>query len=114
MANLRRASRPLVTHEKVIGDRIVFGAMMQADALGTSRLLLLPELDKVFPEGYWLGIPERSCGVVTSKSVSPDERDEVELIVSKCFRDGTIPMLPGLHERDMFELADEQPTGRPA
>jgi hypothetical protein len=112
MANLRRQSRPLATHEKTVGDRIVFGAMMHADGLGTSRLLLLPELDRVLPEGYWLAIPERSCGVVAPKSISPAEREEVLLMVSKCFQEGTIPMLPGLHESNMFEIADDQPADR--
>ena len=109
MANLRRESRPLATQERIVGDRIVFGAMMQADALGASRLLLLPELNRIFPGGYWLGIPDRSCGVVVPKSITSDERDEMLLMVSNCFRDATIPMLDGLHESSLFEFADDQP-----
>jgi hypothetical protein len=106
MANLRRESRPLTTHAKTVGDRTVFQAMMHADGLGTSRLLLLPELSEVFAEGYWLGIPERSCGVVVPKSISSDEYNEMLELVSHCFRDGTTPMLPGLFEPQLFELMD--------
>jgi hypothetical protein len=104
MTNLRRVSDPLATHSKTKGSRSLFHAMMHQDGLGTSRLLLLSELDSCLPQGYWLGIPERSCGVVVPKDITTQERDNALEIVQKCYQDGTTPMLPGLFEREMFEV----------
>lgn len=106
MANLRTVSRPLATHGKVVGGRTVFQVMMHADGLGTSRLLLSPELNEAFPEGYWLGIPERGCGIVVPKSVSPDDYDEALQLTSRCFQDGTTPMLPGLLEPNVLDVIE--------
>jgi uncharacterized protein YtpQ (UPF0354 family) len=106
MENLRRMSTSLSTHSKGDGDRYVFHAMMHPDGLGTSRLLLLGELDRALPQGYWLGIPERSCGVIVPKDVTAAEREDAIRIIGRCHQDGTTPMLPGLVEREMFELLD--------
>lgn len=104
MTNLRRLSDPLATHSKTEGSRSLFHAMMHQDGLGTSRLLLLSELDSALPQGYWLGIPERSCGFVVPKDVTASEHDNALEVVRKCYEDGITPMLPGLFERDMFEV----------
>ena|ERR1700733_2766606 len=109
MANLISASKPLTTHGKKAGERIIYQAMMHPDGLGTSRLLLLPALREAFPNGFSLGIPERSCGLVVPDEISPAERSEALEIVSGCFRDGTTPMLDGLHEPTMFEVVSAQP-----
>jgi hypothetical protein len=108
MANLRKQSEKHFTHARTDGERIVFQAMMHEDGLGTSRLLLLPGLKAPFPAGYWVAIPERSCGIVVPKGLPSSEHDEVSQMIAGCHRDGTIPMLPGLHEPDLFAVANEQ------
>jgi len=105
MANLRRQSSELFTHHRAEGGRTLLSVMMHPDGLGTSRLLLLPELHEACPEGFWIGIPERSCGVVVPRSVSAEERDDALELVDRCHGDGTTPMLSGLHEADDFEFA---------
>ncbi len=106
MANLRRETPELGTHIKMDGDRIVFQAMMHADALGSSRLLLLPEWDRIFPQGYLFGIPERSCGIVVPIDAGSKNLDEVRDLVRRCYEDTQQrPMLSGLYERKMFEIA---------
>jgi hypothetical protein len=110
MANLHKQSEKHFTHARTDGDRIVFQAMMHEDGLGTSRLLLLPGLNAPFATGYLVAIPERSCGFVVPKGLPPSEHDEVLQMITRCHRYGTIPMLPGLHEPDLFAVADEQPT----
>jgi hypothetical protein len=105
MANLRRPSSELFTHHRAKGGRTLLCVMVHADGLGTSRLLLLPELREAYSEGFWIGIPERSFGVVVPKSVSAEERDDALELINRCHGDGTTPMLRGLHEADGFELA---------
>ena len=106
MQNLRKQSERPATHAKVIEGRTLFQALMHPDGLGTSRLLLLPEFRAEFPQGFWLAIPERSCGILVPKSVTPEERQVAVDMVSKCFEDGTTPMLPGLFEATAFEFED--------
>jgi hypothetical protein len=104
MANLRRQSSELFTHHKAEGDRTLLCVMMHADGLGTSRLLLLPELRQAYSDGFWIGIPERSFGVIVPNSVSAAERNDALELVNRCHREGITPMLRGLHEADGFEV----------
>ena len=105
MHNLRAVGM-LTTHEKVEAGKVIFRAMMHSDGLGTSRLLLLPELAELYPEGYVAGIPERSCGVVTSKILVEGHRHEVLEMVNACYERGTTPMLPGFIEAEQFQVLD--------
>lgn len=106
MANLAKASEALTTHSKVEDDIVSFYAMMHADGLGTSRLLLLPAFDQLLPQGYWLGIPERSCGILVPKDVSMEARNDAVGVIQSCYEKGASPMLVGLFEREMFEVTD--------
>jgi len=105
MQNLRRAGT-LTTHEKIVDGEVIFRAMMHKDGLGTSRLLLLPELAHLFPNGYVCGIPERSCGVVAPRNLPNDSYTQVLQMVNGCFEEGTTPMLSGMLESDQFEVVD--------
>ena len=105
MQNLRKAGA-LTTHEKVVEGQVIFRAMMHADGLGTSRLLLLPELARLFPGGYLCGIPERSCGVVVPRNLPNDSHSQVLQMVNGCYEEGTTPMLSGIFESDQFEVVD--------
>ena len=106
MENLRKASEQLLTHGRESDDGLVLGAMMHPDGLGTSRLLLLSQIELAFPAGALLGIPERSCGFVVSTKLSPAEMKEALDMVSSYYRDGTTPMLDGLHEPRLFAIVD--------
>jgi len=107
MANLRRASTPLTTHGKDAGGRPIYRAMMQADGLGSSRLLLLPELTAAFPSGFSIAVPDRSCAFVVPNGISPEARDEVLALVATCFREATTPMVDGVFGAEMVEVVGD-------
>jgi hypothetical protein len=75
-------------------------AFMYEDGLGSSRLLLRQGLENMFPGGYNVALPERSCGFAFSADVSPDEARTVQGIVDRCYRHGTYPLLPGSYQAE--------------
>jgi hypothetical protein len=70
-------------------------AFMYEDGLGTSRLLLRQNLEQMFPKGYRVALPERTCGFAFSADVSMAEAHTIQGIVDRCYRHGTYPLLPG-------------------
>jgi hypothetical protein len=70
-------------------------AFMYEDGFGTSRLLLRDGLERMFPEGYGVALPERSCGFAFSVNLSAEETGNVMDTVDDCFRDGAYPLVPG-------------------
>jgi hypothetical protein len=70
-------------------------AFMYEDGLGTSRLLLRDGLETMFPAGYRVALPERSCGFAFSADVTGEEARSVMGVVEQCHRHGTYPLLPG-------------------
>jgi len=104
VSSMRNADRGAVyTHEKrtARGD-LAWVAMMHEDGLGSSRLLCRAELADVFPEGYWIALPDRSCGIAISRSLRGEALDEVRAMVSSMHRNATVPMLPDLRDPDML------------
>jgi hypothetical protein len=98
------------THEFRGEDGALFAvAMMHPDGLGPSRLLLRESLERLFPEGYVVALPEMSCGLVLSTRAADAERSKILGIVTDCFENGTRPLVPGLHEASKIEL---RPEGR--
>ena len=95
MANMREADAGRTwTHEQADErDRLVWVAMMQDDGLGSSRLLCREELESVFPMGYEVALPDRSCGMALSNSATAVQRSEFLAMVQRCFEGATIPML---------------------
>ena len=93
LENLRRLDGA-ITHEKrnANGD-LVFVAMMHEDGLGSSRVLLHAELVEVFPEGYRLGIPDRSMAIAFPAGLNGRDLEEVKALIERCYRDATTPML---------------------
>ena len=67
--------------------------MMQPDGLGSSRVLMSDELQKLFPEGYSVAIPERSVGMTLSAGASHEYRASFIDVVRNCQQDGITPML---------------------
>jgi hypothetical protein len=74
--------------------------MMHDDGIGPSRLLLNGYISKIFPEGYWVAVPERSVGIVLRHSAYREERVKIENVVLKCFNDGTVPVSPDFFDAD--------------
>ena len=104
--NIRRQSNQGVwTHEFRGEDGALFAvAMMHSDGLGPSRLLLRESLERLFPEGYVVALPEMSCGVALSAQAADADRSKIVDLVTTCFRDGTRPLVPGIHEPSGLEM----------
>jgi hypothetical protein len=49
----------------------------------------------MFPKGYHVAVPERSCGFAFSADVSPAEAATIQNIVDRCHRNGSYPLMPG-------------------
>jgi hypothetical protein len=107
MENLQRSAEvQLFTHEKEINDELLYVITMQRDGLGSSRLLLLDKWASVFPNGFYLGLPERSCAIVVSSRITPKDRRNVVKYVDSCFRYGNTTMLPSLHSPKLFTFEE--------
>ncbi|HZD13416.1 MAG TPA: hypothetical protein VE177_07860 [Candidatus Binatus sp.] len=96
--NMRRdTGENPATHEKRDqSGNLQWVAMMQADGLGSSRVLMAEELNRLFPDGYLLAIPERSVGMAVSVNATAEHRDSFMSVVRKCQRDGITEMLDKL------------------
>ena len=86
---------------------IKFLAFLHTDGIGSSRILLDNELSKAFPDGYYVALPDRSCGLVTPKSLDNKHLEEVKKLVTDMCKDATIPMSPELHLTENFLLPKE-------
>ena len=107
MDNLERFSENNVTtHHFSRTDGTVYSVvMMHDDGVGPSRLLLNGSIEQIFPEGYYVAIPERSVGIVLSRNVTDDERLKIDELVEKCFKDGTAPVSPLMFDPDELAVA---------
>lgn len=77
------------------GGQVYAIAFMYEDGLGTSRLLLRDELGRMFPRGYRVALPERSCGFAFAADLTDEEAPSVMATVNSCFRQGTCPLVAG-------------------
>jgi hypothetical protein len=104
LGNLRARSRGEVwTHEFRREDGTPFGvAMMHADGVGPSRLLLHEALQELFPEEYLIALPEMSCGLALSRKATGAESSQLRELADTCFRNGTRPLVRGFHEVHRF------------
>lgn len=66
--------------------------MLHDDAFGPSRLLLPHLLDDVLGSDYHVAIPERTCAVAYRRSLTADEKADVDGMIEGCFQHGTEPM----------------------
>lgn len=105
LEEMRRADRGQVwTHEKRTGSgALAWVGMMHEDGLGSSRLLLEPELQRTFPDGYLVALPDRSCGMAISRTNA--DLDEVRAMVSRMHEGATTPMIPDLREPSAIRRA---------
>jgi len=99
LENVRRTSleHPW-THEFRRDDGRLFAvAMMHPDGIGPARLLLHGNLEAAFPEGYLVGVPERSCGLALSVRATDAEKAKLQDLAANCHRNGTAPVLDGFY-----------------
>lgn len=99
-----QSEEQLFTHERRVNGTLVFAAAMHPDGLGSSRLLLAKYWQRVFPQGYQMAIPERSCAIVAPLELSEHEFRSVLDMVNGCYADGTTPMLRGFYSPDQFDV----------
>jgi hypothetical protein len=95
--NLKVASQELWTHQKLRQDgSLVWAIMMHDDGFGSSRILLSPYLDKYFPDGYYVAIPDRSIGIVIPYNLTVGEMQETQDLLESWYDSASAPMSPHL------------------
>jgi len=112
MENLRHSIRDnenFFGHFKRTGDnsKILFLAFENEDGIGSSRILLKNELSKIFPNGYYVALPDRSFGLAIAKDVSATDLKKTRSLVKKMHKVATTPMSAHLHEPIDFDLPPE-------
>ena len=81
--------------------------MNEEDAVSSSKVLLHPELSKLFPEGYDVGIPNRVVGFVVSKTCPEEERNKVAEMVASMYEMHGSPMSTELFDSSDFLLPEQ-------
>jgi hypothetical protein len=110
--NLERIAAVATQEKRDATGQLAWVTMMQQDGLGSSRLLLATQWSGLFPEGYWVALPDRSCGMAISKALAPTELDEVKRMISSMFQGATTPMSGELHEPAELAIPTEwTPSG---
>jgi hypothetical protein len=96
--NLRqRSSEPLATGALLRENgEIWLISLMHPDGLGPSRLLLTEELERLFPKGYRVALPERSRGFAFASDLDLEDADTIDNLVQKCYRRGDRPLSSGI------------------
>jgi hypothetical protein len=86
-------------------------AMMQADGVGPSRLLLHDQLAFLFSQGYRVALPEMSCAFALSENLDDSEMSQLRGLIESCYRNGTRPLAVGIYSPDdlLPEVADQSP-----
>ena len=88
-------------------DHLIYLGFMNDDGIGSSRILLNHELAKAFPKGYFLALPDRSCGLAISKDITEQELNEIELLVKGMHKNATTPMTGEIFDPKEFVLPFE-------
>jgi hypothetical protein len=73
-------------------------SLMHSDGLGPSRLLLSDQLERVFPKGYRVALPERSRGFAFAADLELEDADTVESLIRSSYSKGERPLSPGIFE----------------
>lgn len=107
--NLRHSSADnenFFTHFKRTSDnsKILFLAFENDDGIGSSRILLKNELSKIFPNGYYVALPDRNFGLAIARDVNEKELKQTKVLVKKMYKVATTHMSPNLHEPIDFDL----------
>ena len=107
--NLRKSiteEENFFTHQKQTedGKEIKFLAFLHSDGIGSSRILLDCELAAAFPDGYYVALPDRSCGLVIPKTISSKDLTDVKDQVNSMYKDATTPMSGEVYPSENFLL----------
>lgn len=86
--------------------KLAYIAFMNQDGIGSSRILLSGELEKLFPNGYFVAMPDRSCGFAIAKDAPEHELNEVKQLIKNMFEGATTPMSSNLFNSSDFKLID--------
>ena len=89
------------------GEVIWISFMNDLDAVSSSKILLSPELKKIFPEGYWIGTPNRVVGFAISKKCNDKELKEVKEFVSSMYDMHGSPNSREIFDSEDFKLPKE-------
>jgi hypothetical protein len=73
-------------------------SLMHADGLGPSRLLLADQLERMFPKGYRVALPERSRAFAFSADLDREDFDTVETLIRRSYATGERPLSCGIFE----------------
>src|ERR1700691_2795758 len=69
-------------------------SLMHSDGLGPSRLLLTDELERLFPKGYRVAMPERNRGFAFTVDLDDVDADTVESLVRGSYSNAERPLSP--------------------
>jgi hypothetical protein len=73
-------------------------SLMHADGLGPSRLLLADQLERLFPKGYRVALPERSRGFAFTAELDIEDSDMVESLIHSSYSKGDRPLSSWIFE----------------
>lgn len=100
LQNLRELSKgPLSTGElfRDNGETWLI-SLMHGDGLGPSRLLLTDELERVFPKGYRVALPERNRAFAFTSELDQEDTDTIETLVRRSYAQADRPLSCGIFE----------------
>jgi hypothetical protein len=75
-------------------------SLMHEDGLGPSRLLLTDQLERVFPKGYRVALPERNRGFAFASDLDLEDADTIDNLIQKCYWKGERPLAPAIFDPD--------------
>ncbi|MBX0289677.1 hypothetical protein K3G63_04465 [Hymenobacter sp. HSC-4F20] len=77
------------------------------DTISSSKVLLHYELERIFPSGYSVVIPDRACGIVVSNECSDETLAEVVQMVRNMYNGASVPMSQTFFSSSAFALPTE-------
>ncbi len=92
------------------GERIAI-KFCHEDGLGSSRLLFRKTLEKLFPNGYHLALPDRNCGMAFSSSLPEDDRRLMLQFTAAWNQRSPHPLVPGIYGPEHLRHAVEVTSG---
>lgn len=85
-------------------------SLVHKDGLGPSRLLLTDQIERIFPRGYLVALPDRNRAFVFRSDLDPDERDIVDSLIEKTYRISDRAMVAGVIEPSDLAIATPSST----
>lgn len=85
-------------------------SLMHEDGLGPSRLLLNDQLERVFPKGYRVAMPERSRGFAFAEELDVDDADTVDSLIRSSYSKGERPLSSCIFEPNDLLIATPRST----